>query len=406
MRFVILGNGVAGVTVARYLARAGLPDTSIEIYTDEPFPYYPRPKLPDFLAGVVSQTELIPYTPDWYAERGIQVHLNAGAAALDAAGKRLILADGSAVPYDRLLLANGGRSNVPPIQGVHKAGVFTLRNLTDALAIRAHAARAATAVVIGGGLLGLEAARGLNLLGLKVTIVEFFARLLPRQLDEAGAAVLQKAIEALGIAVVTNAATEELLGAERVAGARLKDGRQLPADLVLISAGVRSNVEFAAAAGLKVNRGVVVDEAMRASEPDIWAAGDVAEFAGRVWGIIPAAVEQARVASANMLAPAGAGAAAYVDIVPANTLKVLGIDLTSIGNVNPEGAGFTELRRVDAAAGRYEKLVLRDGKIVGAILLGSQTRVATVSELINQGVNVTDVAGRLLDDAFDLKQLL
>jgi nitrite reductase (NADH) large subunit len=405
MRFVILGNGVAGVNVARYIARAGQPDTSIEIYTDESYTYYPRPKLPDFLAGVISQADLIQYGPDWYAERGIQLRLNCRAVGLDVASQRLTLADGSAVPYDRLLLASGGRSNIPPIKGTDKAGVFSLRSLADALVIRAHATQAGAAVVIGGGLLGLEAARGLHLLGLKVTIVEFFPRLLPRQLDDAGAAALQKTIEALGISVLTNAATEELTGAERVNGVRLKDGRQLPADLVLISAGVRSNTELPQAAGLKVNRGVIVDDAMRTSAPAIWAAGDVAEFAGRVWGIIPAAVEQARIAAANMLSPTGAGAAAYVDIVPSNTLKVVGIDLTSIGAVNPEGEGFTELRR-SGPAGQYAKLVLRDGKIVGAIMLGEKERVGPVTELIKRGTDVSEVAVRLLNEDFDLKRLL
>jgi len=406
MRFVILGNGVAGVNAARYIARSGLADASVEVFTDEPFAYYPRPKLSDFLAGAVSQSDMIQYTPDWYQSHGIQLHLNTRIAQLDVAGKRLLSDNGASIPYDRLLLASGGRSNVPPIRGADKAGVFTLRTLADALAIREYAAHATNAIVIGGGLLGLEAARGLHLLGLKVRVIEFFPRLLPRQLDEAGANILQKKIESLGIQVVTDAATDELTGAERVSGAKLKDGRRFSAELALISAGVRSNVELPQAAGLKVNRGVVVDAAMRTSAPDIWAAGDVAEFAGRVWGIIPAAVEQARVASANIVAPDGAGAATYTDIVPSNTLKVLGIDLTSIGTVNPEGEGFIELRRSDADANVYEKLVLRDGKIVGAILLGNKERVAPVTQLIAKGTDVSAYAGQLLSDGLDLKTLL
>jgi nitrite reductase (NADH) large subunit len=406
MHFVIVGNGLAGVSAARSLARAGLPDTSIDVYTDEAYLYYPRPKLPDFLAGQIAQTDLIFYAPEWYEEQGIRVHLGKAAQQLDPAGKRLILAGGQSVSYDRLLLANGGRSNIPPFKGTEKLGVFSLRTLADALAIKEYARQSRSAVVIGGGLLGLEAARGLNLLGVKVTVVEFFSRLLPRQLDSAGASILQKQIEAMGIAVVTGAATEEIVGRDSAAGVRTKDGRQIAGEMVLISAGVRSNMELAQAAGLKVNRGVLVDDAMRTSAPDIWAAGDVAEFNGHVWGIIPAALEQARVAAANMATPAGAGAATYVDIVPSNTLKVVGIDLTSIGNVNPEGEGFQELRREQPAAGIYEKLVLQDGKIVGAILLGNKERVTPITTLIHRGVNVSAVAGRLLADDFDLQTLL
>jgi len=405
MRFVIVGNGVAGVNAARIVARAGLPDSQTDIYTDEPYHYYPRPKLPDVVAGLIAEGDAVQYPPDWYARHGIQVHLGARVLQLDTAARRLIMADGTQVPYDRLLLANGGRSNIPPIRGTDKAGAFTLRSLADAHAIREYGLKVKSAIVIGGGLLGLEAARALSLLGLQVTIVEFFPRLLPRQLDKPGADVLQKQIEAMGMAVLTDAVTEEVEGIGRVAGVRLKGGRQVAGELVLISAGMRSNMELAQTAGLKVNRGVIVDAAMRTSAPDVWAVGDVAEFAGHVWGIIPAAIEHARVAGANMAAPAGVGAATYTDIVPSNTLKVVGIDLTSIGIVNPEGEGFQELRRAGAPAGVYEKLVLQNGKLVGAILLGEKKRVAPITALISSGKEVSGYSERLLADDFDLKTL-
>jgi len=406
MRFVIIGNGVAGVTTARFIARDAPKGSEIHMYSDEPYLYYQRPKLPAFLAGDASMEELVQYLAAWYEERGIQVHLNTPVESIHLENKALYLHDGTTAPYDRLLLAHGSRANVPPIQGTQKAGVFTLRTLTDALAIKKWAENAGNAVVIGGGLLGLEAARGLSKLVPTVTVMEIFPRLLPRQLDEEGAQVLQRQIEGMGIRVRVDTVVEEVIGDDSVAGVRLKDGETLPADMVLISAGIRSNIELAQEAGLSVNRAVVVDETLRTSAEGVWAIGDVAEFQGRVWGIIPAAIEQARVAAANLVAPAGETPATYKDIVPSNTLKVMGIDLTSIGNVNPEGTGYQQIRRLDDEAGIYEKLVLQDGKIVGAILLGDKTRVTPITKLISAGADVASHEKQLLSDDFDIAALV
>lgn len=406
MRYVIIGQGVAGVNAARSLAQVRSDQDEIHIYTDEKYLYYPRPRLPAFLAGEITLEELILYPAEWYKKRGIQVHLGETVAAVDPGARQVTLASGRQVAYDRLLLANGSRPNVPPIKGADKKGVFTLRTIANALEIQAFARTIEQAVVIGGGLLGLEAARAVSVLGPKVTVVEFFERLLPRQLDVEGAQVLQRKMERFGLQIVTGAATEEILGDGAVRGIRLKDGREIPGQMVIISAGIRPNTELAAAAGIQVNRGVVVDSAMRTSAENIWAAGDVAEFEGRVWGIVTAATEQARVAAANMAAPAGETPATYVDIIPSNTLKVVGIDLTSIGLVNPEGDGYEEIRRKEEEAGRYEKLVLKDGRIVGAIILGNKEKVWPLTELITRGVNISVYKDVILDDQFDLNSLV
>lgn len=406
MRFVIVGSGVAGINAARSISAAGIPDAKIDIYTQETHLYYPRPRLPDFLAGDITLDDLILYPEEWYARRGIHMHLGTSITRLDVGAKSLTLADGSTVSYDRLLLANGSHPNIPPIAGSDKEGVFTLRTLADAQAIQKYAATVSDAVIIGGGLLGLEAARGLRMLGPEVTVVEFFSRLLPRQLDERAAQVLQAQIEAMGFAVLTGAATEEIVGDARPAGIRIKDGREVRAGMVLISAGIRSNIQLAAAAGIEVNRGVIVDDTMLTNAPDVWAAGDVAEFEGRTWGIVTAATEQARVAAANMIAGSPGAATHYVDIVPSNTLKVLGIDLTSIGTVNPEEEGFAEFRRVDVEAGIYEKLVLRDGIIVGAILLGNKSKIRPIMELITRKVVIGSKAADVLEDGIDPASLL
>ena len=376
MRHVIVGNGVAGATAAAELARRQARE--VEIYTAERHPYYFRPRLPYFLAGEISQEDLYVHPPSWYEKRGIKVHQESRVMRLMPDQKRILLADDTEVPYDRLLLATGGVSFVPPIEGAEKKGVFTLRTLDDALAIREYAARCQEAVVIGGGLLGLEAARGLKVLGLSVTTLEFSPRLLPRQLDDEGGAIFRRLIEGLGVGVALKAETKAILGNGEVRGVVLRDGREFPAQMVLIATGVRSNAGLAAEAGLQVERGVVVDERMLSDAPNIYSAGDAASFRGRSWGIIPVARSQALVAAANM---AGDNVL-YEAVVPSNTLKIVGIDLTSAGTVMPEGEEFGEIRRSDPEAGVYKKLVLKDDALVGAIVIGDKALARKLERMV------------------------
>jgi len=396
---VIIGNGVAGITAARALSGSG---AEVEIYTEEARHYYPRPRLQSFLAGEIELEELPLYPPAWYEKRGIAVHLGVEVVELDPRGKRIALADGRQVAYDRLLLATGSRPFVPPIEGLDKGGVFTLRTIEDALAIKRWAEGAKRAVVVGCGLLGLEAARALTGLGLEVTVLERGPYPLQRQLDAEAGALMRELIGAMGIEVVSNASSQAILGDGLATGVLLQDGRRIEGDLILISAGVRCNVRLAQEAGLEVNRGVVVDEHLRTSADDIYAAGDVAEFRGRTYGIIPAALEQARAAAVNML---GREQAEYQGTIPSNVLQVVGIDCASIGVVHPEeDEGCQELRK--SRAGVYKKLVLKDGRLVGAILLGNRKDVAPINRLIRMGTDVSRYAERLLDDDFDWKGLL
>jgi nitrite reductase (NADH) large subunit len=402
MKHVIVGNGVAGVTAAQGIVRAD-PSAEVHIFGAEPYPYYRRPLLWEFIAGQIEQDELIFRPPEWYAQRGIHLHLGVQATTLDPAAHRLTLADGSQADYDRALLAMGGRPFVPPCEGTDKDGVFTLRTLDDARAIKAYAQQVATAVVIGGGLLGLETARALHTAGLDVTVVEFFPYLLPRQLDQEGAQVLQSLLEAQGLRVITGATTEAVLGDVCADCIRLKDLRIVGGDLVLFSTGIRSEVSLAQEAGLEVHRGIVVDGHLQTSAEDIFAAGDAAEFDGRVYGIIPPAIEQARVAAANMVA---SGSTTYTGTLPTTTLKVAGAELTSLGECVVEGDEYTQLRHADPATGHYRKVVLRDGHIVGAILLNDRERTKPITQLVERGMDVSAYADRLLDDDFDLKSLL
>lgn len=401
-KHVIIGNGIAGVTAAATLAAETLND-EIHLYTDEQYPYYRRPWLPDLLAGNYEIEDLHPYAPEWYDARRIQVHLGNGARSIDLATRTVRLESGDEVVYDRLLLACGGNSWIPPVANSSLPGVFTLKTVADALAIRKHAETCESAIVVGGGLLGLEAARGLKALGLKVTVIEIFPYLLPRQLDAEGAAVLTHLIEAMGIKVITGVVAETVIGETKAEGVRLKNGLSFTADLIHFSAGIRPNLNLAAQAGIAVHRGVIANEYMQTSDPNVFTAGDVAEFKERVYGIIPAAIEQARVAAANMLS---AGSASYQGTVPINTLKVVGIDLTAVGTVNPEGEGYVIHRSARIQDGLYKKLVFENGALIGAILLGDRKNVIPVTRLVNRRAEIGPLGPKLLADNFDWKSLL
>ncbi len=402
MRLLVIGNGVAGVTTARYVAERD-PSIEIALYGQEPYAYYPRPRLIDFVAGKLPLEELPQYPPAWYQERHIGLHLGQQVVAVDPGAHQITLADGRHEGYDRLVLATGSRPWVPPIPGADGVGVHTLRTLDDAIAICRQAQAGASFLILGGGLLGLDTAMALRSYGVEVTVVEALPRLLPRQLDREGAVLLQQAIEARGVRVITDDLCAEIQSEGSVQHARLKSGRTLSSGVIVISAGVRPKLALAQEAGLACNRGIIVDERMQTSIPDIYAVGDVAEFGGMVWGIIPVAVAQARVAASQI---AGHPEIVYREIVPSTTLQVTGMDLSSLGEVNPEGSDYRELRYTDERAQVYKKLVIRENRVVGAILLGDRSDLAAVSQLISRGIDVSAVADRLLEPDFDLAALV
>jgi len=321
---------------------------------------------------------------------------------IETARKELLLEGRSRVNYDKLLLANGAHPFVPPIKGVEKTGVFTLRSIKDALAIKKSTKKTRKVIIIGGGLLGLEFAASLRKLGQQVDVVEIFPRLLPRQLDQDGATILKDRIETRGIKIGLGVRTEEILGEKTVSGVLLDNGKELSGNLVLVSAGVRSNTDLAVEAGIKVDRGVVVDQYLQTSVNDVYAAGDVAEFEGRVYGIIPAAMEQAKIATMNLLEKEKH---VYKGTIPSNTLKIVGIDLTSMGLVNPEGPRYEEIKKVDREKGVYKKIVLEQGKIVGATILGDRKGVTSIKKLMDQETDVTKYKDSLLENDFDYRKI-
>ena len=420
-KVIIIGNGVAGAMAAEVI-RKNNKGIGISVYSDEPYPFYSRIKLPHFLGDEIRQEDTYIYTTDWYEEKGIVLYPGTKIKSIEPDKKNIITERNEKVSYDKLLLATGSTNFVPPIKGREKNGFFTLRTIKDVLSIKEYSQKNKNAILIGGGLLGLEAARGLKVRGLNVTVVEFFSRLLPRQLDETGAKVLQRLIEKMGINIVLNAQSDEVLGGNNVGGLKLKDGRTIESNLIIISAGITPRIELAKEAGIAVNKGIIVNERLETNIKGIYAAGDCAEFQGRIYGLWTASTEHGTIAGNNI---AGVDTV-YGGTTPSTTLKIVGIDLTSIGNVNPPsppsplaplplslrgrvgvrgGEGLKELIREDGSDDIYKKLVIKDGKIVGAILLGDTKDVRAVVKLIKNNVDVSKFEDKLTDSKFDLKQI-
>jgi nitrite reductase (NADH) large subunit len=279
--------------------------------------------------------------------------------------------------------------------------VFTLKTLADADRLKQAAAQAKTSVLIGGGLLGLEAGNGLRKLGLQVMVVEFFPRLLPRQMDVAGAAILQSQMEEMGFSFHLGAVTEEIVAGPEGLTAGLKSGEEIRGDLVLISAGVRPDLRLAQTLGLEMDKGVKVDDAMRTSREGIYAAGDLVEHQGRVYGIWPAAMEQGKVAGAAM----ASRKAKYAGTLPSNVLKVVGIDLVAAGDIDADGK-LEAIIQQDKVKKTYRKLVIQDNRLVGAILLGDIRGNAEIQAAIKAKQDISAVKSELAKADFDFKSRL
>lgn len=383
---VIVGNGIAGVTAADHIRRRH-PACEIHLIGKESHHLYNRMAITRLIYGRSAMNGLYLQPDQWYEEKKITPWLNTMVAVVDKDERCVKLATGETLPYDRLILATGSRSFVPPLSGFGMAGTYVLREAEDAMQIRAfvqkHQCR--QAIVAGGGLLGLEAAYALYKLGLKVTVLERGPWLLRRQLDERGADFLRQYLEGLGVDIIFGAEGAAACGTDRLEEVALKDGRVLKSDLLLVCAGINSNLELAKALGLTTKRGIVVDDAMRTDDPHIFAVGDACEHRGQVMGLWPVAVEQAKVAAMNAVG----GSEQYNGIVPVTHLKVVGVELTSVGQIEAKSPEDMIIAQEDVELHRYRKLVISEGKVVGAILLGYPLDAPAVTEVIKQALDIT-----------------
>ena len=387
-RVVVVGTGVAGVTAADYVRRFH-PDCQVSLVGREPHLLYNRMAISRLVYGRSAMSGLFIQPEKWYDDRDLKRWLNTEALAVDPERRLVELGTGEALAYDRLILATGSAARVPEAVGIDGPGHFVLREADDAIAVRAWAQQREVelAVVAGGGLLGLEAAYALSRLQVAVTVLERGPHLLRRQLDPGAARLLRRFLANLGIEVRTGAELAEVHRDDRgMMLLQLRDGRRLPAELLLSAAGIEPAVDLARGAGLEVGRGIVVDDGMRTSDPAILAAGDCAEHDGTVSGLWPPAARQAEVAARNALGDVQV----YRPQAPVTLLKVVGIDLASIGRFLPVD-GDREVVEEDTAAGRYRKLVLdAEGRVRGGILLGHPDDTATVTRAVEAAVPLDD----------------
>jgi nitrite reductase (NADH) large subunit len=380
-RLIVVGNGMVGLRfVEELLARTG-DRYRITVVGKEPQPAYNRVLLSSLLAGEVSAEDVRFRDGAWYADHGIELMLRTPAESIDAAARLLRLADGRRLAFDRLILATGSQPIRPPVPGMTLPGVLTFRDLADVKAIRAAAGRGRRAVVIGGGLLGIEAAYGLVRAGLQVSLLHLMDRLMERQLDPRAGQLLQSALETKGIRVLLEAETEGVVGDVAAAAVKLKDGRLLPADLVVVAIGIRPEAELARESGIACSRGIVVGDHLETSFPGVYAIGECAEHRGICYGLVEPGYAQARILAARL----AGGGGCYAGSVLATNLKVSGVSVFSTGEFLP-AAGAEEIALSDPGLPAYKKLVIRrdaDGqRLVGAVLFGDTADGLWYQELI------------------------
>ena len=361
---VVIGNGMAAARLCDELSKRALGRYAVAVVGAEPSLAYNRVLLSAALAGDVSASDIELKPAGWWRDRGITLRYGCPAVAVDARAHEVSLADGSRLAFGKLVFATGSRPLMLDVPGIDLPGVVTFRDLGDLAALSRLATSGKRVVVIGGGLLGLEAAYGLAKAGARVTVVHLMDRLMERQLDSVASAMLRRAVEGKGITVELEAKTARVIGQGRVRGLALKDGRVLDADAIVVAIGIKPNIELArGAAG--TNRGIVVDDALATSAPDIHAIGECAEHRGVCYGLVEPAYEQAKVLAARL----SGGDARYPGSVLATNLKVSGVNVFSAGDFVGQ-PGTEEIVLRDPAFGTYKKFVIKDGLLAGAVLFG------------------------------------
>jgi len=392
-RLVVIGNGMAGMrAVEQLIARA--PDRfDITVVGAEPHANYNRILLSAVLAGEKTLDEIVVNPPGWYAAHRIRLIAGVRAVAIDRAARTVALDDATSLRYDKLLLATGSKPLAPPIAGLDLPNVRAFRDIADAETMIAAAQAGGRAVVIGGGLLGLEAAWGLKRRGMSVAVVHLMASLMERQLDVAAGELLRRDLAARGISFFTNSQTEEIVGSGQAEAVLLADGRRIPADFVVLAVGIRPNVDLARGARLDVNRGILVGDDMATSDPDIYAVGECIEHNGQVFGLLAPIWDQAQVCGARL---AGDEAAAYVPAPVFTSLKITGVDVFSAGRLVAADAADEEITLHDEKHGLYKKVILRDDRIVGSVLYGSVADGPWYVELMRARADVSSIRDQIV----------
>jgi NAD(P)H-dependent nitrite reductase large subunit/NAD(P)H-dependent nitrite reductase small subunit len=393
LKLVLIGNGLAGMRCLEDLLDMAPDRYDMTVIGEEPWGNYNRIMLSPVLSGEKSFAEIMLHSADWYAEKGIRFIAGDAAIAIDRSRKQVHTQKGEVVAYDRLILATGSKPFMPPIPGAELEGVISFRDIQDVNRMLDYCKTKQNAVVIGGGLLGLEAAYGLKQQGMNVTVLHLMDRIMDRQLDMKASQMLKKSIEDKGIRIITEANTEELLGIDgHVTQLRLKDGTMLDADLVVFAVGIRPNKTLAEQAGLRCNRGVLVNDTMQTYDPSIYAVGECIEHRGQTFGLVEPLWGQAFICATHL---AEHGRLTFKAPTVPTQLKVSGCDVFSAGNFEPQD-DFEDIVLNDEKRQIYKRIIIQQDKVIGAVLFGDTEDGAWYAELIADQIPISNIRSKLL----------
>ncbi|OGP75749.1 MAG: hypothetical protein A2V86_11375 [Deltaproteobacteria bacterium RBG_16_49_23] len=405
MRYIIIGGSAAGISAVEAI-RSIDQTSSIELFSGEGTPFYSRVLLSYYIAGAITKEELHFRPLEFFADNKVNAHLGQRVSQVLPESKSIRMGDGREYPFDRLLIASGSSPKIMEVPGKDKKGVVVMRNIDHAQEIVNRVEEMKTACVLGGGLIGLRTGYALSVRGVKVKIIVKSSHVLSQMLDQESAEMIQGTMRQHGVDIRTGRDAVEIVGKESVEGIILDDGERINCQLVVIGKGVQPNVDFLSSTQIKVNEGIVADETMMTSVPDIYVAGDVAETydltTGRtsVNAIWPCAFEQGRVAGLNMAGKK----AKYEGSFRMNSLDFYGLPVISMGITRIDGNGFQQFQK--KTENTYRKLVLRDGRIVGAILVGQVQKAGILATLLKKRVNVSDIIPLLMSHRLNFAELL
>nr|WP_298890840.1 nitrite reductase small subunit NirD [uncultured Acinetobacter sp.] len=402
MKLVLVGNGLAGMRCLEDLLDMAPEMYDITVIGEEPWGNYNRIMLSPVLSGEKTIEQIMLHAPEWYAEKGIKFIAGDKAVKVERRKKQVITESGLAVDYDRLILATGSKPFMPPIKGNDLDGVLSFRDIYDVNKMIEISQTKQNAIVIGGGLLGLEAAYGLKQRGMNVTVLHLMDRIMERQLDLRASQMLRQNIHEKGIKIITEASTQEILGQDgKVVGVRLADGTQLLADLVVFAVGIRPNTDLAQSAGLRCNRGVVVNDTMQTFDPSIYSIGECIEHRGSVFGLVEPLWGQAFVCATHL---AEHGSLTFKTLPTPTQLKVSGVDVFSAGNIEAT-EDCEDIVLNDEKRQIYKRLIIQNDKVIGAVLFGDTEDGAWYAELISDQTPIHQIRNKLLFGRdFALKQ--
>ncbi|MBC8059590.1 MAG: NAD(P)/FAD-dependent oxidoreductase [Clostridiaceae bacterium] len=383
-RIVIVGNGIAGTTAIKAIRETEL-ESEIYLIGDEMFYPYNRIRLSKGIFGELNENTLLLQKKEWYEENRVKLFINIKVLSIDTACEEVLLSNGMKIKYDKLLLSNGSRNSVPPIEGIEKSGVYSLRNLKDALDIKSGLNHSEEIIVIGGGIQGLETAWILQQYGKKVKIIELQDRLMYNQLDHEAGEILKIIIESYGLEILTNTTVKEIVASTGL-GVVIDEKIQLQCDMVIYSAGIKPNIELVKNTEIKTSRGILVDNKMQTNIKNIYAAGDIAEFNNQVTGLWNIAILQGKVAGYNI----SEKETIYENIVPVTTLNAFGISLFSMGRTD-EGKSTKILIEEDFNLKQYKKIFISDNRIVGAIVIGDTKKSPLLKSAIEKALSLEDI---------------